>query len=97
MNKSFKLLFSINPFSITIYLTLLIVFIFIFIEPSFLEIVELKTLDLRFKSRGTMKPHDAVVLAVIDERVLTKREDGHGHDPRLPGLLTISQMMGQRS
>jgi adenylate cyclase len=72
MNKRCKLLFSINPFSITIYLTLLIVFIFIFIEPSFLEIVELKTLDLRFKSRGTMKPHDAVVLAVIDEKSLNK-------------------------
>jgi len=66
------LLFSINPFSITIYLTLLIVFGFIFIEPSLLDIVELKTLDLRFKSRGTMKPHDAVVLAVIDEKSLNK-------------------------
>ena len=72
MTKRCKTLFSINPFSITIYLTLLIVFIFIFIEPSFLEIVELKTLDLRFKARGTMKPHDAVVLAVIDEKSLNK-------------------------
>lgn len=65
-------MFSINPFSITTYLTLVILFIFIFIEPSLLEIVELKTLDLRFKSRGTMKPHDAVVLAVIDEKSLNK-------------------------
>jgi adenylate cyclase len=72
MNKRFKLLFSINPFSVTIYLTLLIVFIFIYIEPSFLEIVELKTLDLRFKSRRTMKSHDAVVLAVIDEKSLNR-------------------------
>ena len=80
MNKRYRLLFSINPFSITIYLTLLIVFIFIFIEPSFLEIVELKTLDLRFKSRGTMKPHDAVVLAVIDEKSLN--EEGRWPWPR---------------
>ena len=80
MNKRCRLLFSINPFSITIYLTLLIVFIFIFIEPSFLEIVELKTLDLRFKSRGTMKPHDAVVLAVIDEKSLN--EEGRWPWPR---------------
>ena len=80
MNKRFKLLFSINPFSITIYLTLLIVFIFIFIEPVLLETVELKTLDLRFKSRGTMKPHDAVVLAVIDEKSLN--EEGRWPWPR---------------
>jgi adenylate cyclase len=72
MTKRCKLLFSINSFSITIYLTLLILFIFIFIEPSLLEIVELKTLDLRFKSRGTMRPHNAVVLAVIDEKSLNK-------------------------
>jgi len=72
MNKRFTLLFSINPFSITIYLTLLIVFVFIFIEPTFLKIVELKTLDLRFKSRGTIKPDNAVVLAVIDEKSLNK-------------------------
>jgi adenylate cyclase len=80
MTKRCKTLFSINPFSITIYLTLLIVFIFIFIEPSLLEIVELKTLDLRFKSRGTMKPHDAVVLAVIDEKSLN--EEGRWPWPR---------------
>ena len=72
MNKRFTSLFSINPFSISIYLTLLVVFLFIFIEPSFLEIVELKTLDLRFKSRGTQKPHDAVVLAVLDEKSLNR-------------------------
>jgi adenylate cyclase len=80
MNKRCKLLFSINPFSITIYLTLLIIFVFIFIEPSLLEIVELKTLDLRFRSRGTMKPHDAVVLAVIDEKSLN--EEGRWPWPR---------------
>jgi len=72
MTKRCKTLFSINPFSITIYLILLIIFISFFIEPSLLEIVELKTLDLRFKARGTMKPHDAVVLAVIDEKSLNK-------------------------
>jgi adenylate cyclase len=80
MNKRFKLLFSINPFSVTIYLTLLIVFVFMRIEPVLLETVELKTLDLRFKSRGTMKPHNAVVLAVIDEKSLN--EEGRWPWPR---------------
>ena len=72
MNKRLASFFSINPFSITFYLTCLTVFLFIFIQPSFLEIVELKTLDLRFKSRGTRTPHDAVVLGVIDEKSLNR-------------------------
>ncbi|UCF73081.1 MAG: CHASE2 domain-containing protein [Deltaproteobacteria bacterium] len=71
MNKRFRLLFSINPLSITMYLTFLIALVFL-ISPLFLEIVELKTLDLRFKSRGAMKGSDAVVLAVIDEKSLDK-------------------------
>ena len=71
MNKRLKLLFSINHVSISTYLTFLIILIFL-IGPSFLEIVELKTMDLRFKSRGTMKASDAVVLAVIDEKSLDK-------------------------
>ena len=48
MNKGFRLLFSINPLSITIYLTFLTALVFL-IGPSFLEIVELKTLALRFR------------------------------------------------
>ena len=72
MRKKFLLLFSINPLSITIYLTLLIALIFL-VGPPFLEIVEFKTLDFRFKSRGTMKASDAVVLAVIDEKSLDEQ------------------------
>lgn len=71
MNKILKLLFSINPFSITLYLTLLIIIIFL-MNPSFLEIVERKTMDQRFVSRGVRKPGDTVVLAVIDEESLDK-------------------------
>ncbi len=71
MIKKLKLLFSLNPLSITIYLTILIILIFL-TGPSFLEIIELKTLDLRFKSRGTMEGSDAIALAVIDEKSLDK-------------------------
>jgi len=71
MIKRLKLLLSINPLSITIYLTFLIALMFL-TGPSFLEIVELKTLDLRFKSRGTRTASDAIVLAVIDEKSLDK-------------------------
>ncbi|MBW2342391.1 MAG: CHASE2 domain-containing protein, partial [Deltaproteobacteria bacterium] len=79
MNKTVRSLTTINPLSITIYLTLLIVVIF-FSAPSFLEVVELKTLDLRFKSRGFMQANDAIVLAVIDEKSLD--EEGRWPWPR---------------
>ncbi|MBW1717277.1 MAG: adenylate/guanylate cyclase domain-containing protein [Deltaproteobacteria bacterium] len=79
MNKTVRSLTTINPLSITIYLTLLIVVVF-FSAPSFLEVVELKTLDLRFKSRGFMQANDAIVLAVIDEKSLD--EEGRWPWPR---------------
>ena len=71
MNKRLKVLLSLNPLSITTYLTFLIALVFL-IGPSFLERVELETLDLRFVSRGTRVPGGTVVLAVIDEKSLDK-------------------------
>jgi adenylate cyclase len=69
MTKRIKSLTTINPLTITLYLTLLVIVVFL-IAPSFLEIIELKTLDLRFKSRGVLQGTDAVALAVIDEKSL---------------------------
>ncbi|UCE33760.1 MAG: adenylate/guanylate cyclase domain-containing protein [Deltaproteobacteria bacterium] len=69
MTKRIKSLTTINPLTITLYLTLLVIVVFL-VAPSFLEIVELKTLDLRFKSRGVLQGTDAVALAVIDEKSL---------------------------
>ncbi len=71
MKKKLGLFFSLNPFSITFYLTIIIIIVFL-IGPSFLEIIELKTLDLRFLSRGIIKGNDSIVLAVIDEKSLDK-------------------------
>jgi adenylate cyclase len=71
MSTRLKSLYSINPLSITLYLTILVALVFL-IGPSFLEIIELKTMDLRFKSRGTREPSGVVVLAVIDEKSLDK-------------------------
>ncbi len=39
---------------------------------SFLDVIELKTIDLRFKMRGEIPPGDTVVLAAIDEKSLQK-------------------------
>ena len=69
MYKRITSLFSINPFSISLSVTLFIILIFL-LAPSFLEVVELKTLDLRFKSGGILEGSDVIALAVIDERSL---------------------------
>jgi adenylate cyclase len=79
MNKILKTLISVTPISISFYTIIFVILIFL-AGPSFLELVELKTLDLRFKSRGTVKPLDTVVHAVIDEKSLD--EEGKWPWPR---------------
>ena len=39
---------------------------------SFLDLMELKTIDLRFEARGQISPGSDVVLAVIDEKSISK-------------------------
>ncbi|MGD2124595.1 MAG: adenylate/guanylate cyclase domain-containing protein [Desulfobacteraceae bacterium] len=67
MRKLFRSFSSINPVSITTCLTVLILILFLIGVP-FLDLMELKTLDLRFKSRGVKSASSNVVLAVIDEK-----------------------------
>src|SRR6266536_1129056 len=62
-------LFCINPASLTLCSLLLVVMLF-FSGPPILELIELKTYDLRFLSRGHVQPSPAVVLALIDEQSL---------------------------
>ncbi|MFC1867210.1 CHASE2 domain-containing protein [Thermodesulfobacteriota bacterium] len=69
MKRFFKSLFSINRISITYYVSLLVVILYIIHIPIF-DLFELKTYDLRFLSRGKVAPSSAVVLAVIDEKSL---------------------------
>ncbi|MDY6831859.1 MAG: adenylate/guanylate cyclase domain-containing protein [Thermodesulfobacteriota bacterium] len=47
---------------------------------SFLNIIELKTIDMRFKLRGDIPPGDRVVLAAIDEKSL--KQEGRWVWPR---------------
>ncbi|MBF0551826.1 MAG: adenylate/guanylate cyclase domain-containing protein [Deltaproteobacteria bacterium] len=58
-----------NPLTITMGVTLVIVLIYL-INTPFLQLMELKTLDLRFLYRGQIKPGADVVLAVVDEKSL---------------------------
>jgi len=69
MKKSLKSIFSINPTSITICLTILVLILFLF-GVAILDLVELKTYDLRILSRGVRKASPQIVLAVIDEKSL---------------------------
>ena len=67
MKRRIKSTLSVRPASITVVLTLLMLVLFLMGIPI-LDIVELKTFDLRFLSRGVEKPAPEVVLAVIDEK-----------------------------
>ena len=69
MRFSLKSLFSINPFSLT-FLTILLVVVLFRVGAPILTMIELKTYDLRFLSRGQVEPAPAVVMALIDEKSL---------------------------
>ncbi len=69
VRTALKSLFSANAFTLTCGITLLVVLLCLK-GNSVLDLIELKTYDMRFKSRGRMAPHPAVVLALIDEKSL---------------------------
>jgi adenylate cyclase len=63
-----KRFFRINAATITI--GILVLGMIAYGRVPFLDLMELKTLDLRFRSRGAIKPGPEVVLAVVDEKSL---------------------------
>ncbi len=95
MRNIVKSLFSLNPTSITFCTTLLVVILFLVGIPI-LDMIELKTYDLRFLSRGALKPPSQVVMAVIDEKGL----DTEGRWPwprsRLAALVTALSKDGAK-
>jgi len=71
MISSLKKLIRLNPITLSILLIILGTTLYL-VEIPFLELMELKTIDLRYISRG-QKPHTSdVVLAVIDEESIDK-------------------------
>ena len=64
-----KFLFSIHPTFLTLGTILVVVILFLSGTPI-LDLVELKTYDLRLFSRGHLPPSPAVVLALVDEKSL---------------------------
>ena len=71
MKKIIKSFLSLNPTSITTCLIMVVMAIYIIGIPI-LDLIELKTFDLRFKWRGVRDPSPAIVNAVIDEKSLDK-------------------------
>ena len=67
MKFSFKSTFSINATMITLVTILIVVSLFLKGVPI-LDLVELKSYDLRFLSRGQQEPTPAVVMALIDDK-----------------------------
>ena len=63
-----KKIFGINAATITIGIILL--GMAAYGRVPFLDLMELKTVDLRFRSRGPVNPGPEVVLAVVDEKSL---------------------------
>jgi adenylate cyclase len=72
MKKKLNFFTFVNPITLTAGSILLVVILFI-IDVPFLDLIELKTYDLRFLSRGRQKTSTAVVLAVIDEKSLDEQ------------------------
>ena len=60
---------SANPFSVTVATVLVVVALSLW-RVSILDQIELRTYDLRLRSRGPSKPSPSVVLAMIDEKSL---------------------------
>jgi adenylate cyclase len=67
-----KRLFKVNAATITISIIVLGMVSYL-CEVPFLELMELKTVDLRFRSRGPVTPGPEVVLAVVDEKSLEEQ------------------------
>ena len=60
---------SVNPFSLTVATALVVVALSLW-GVSILDQIELRTYDLRLRSRGPLPPSPSVVLAMIDEKSL---------------------------
>jgi len=69
VKRPLRALFTVNALSITIAAIVVVTGLFLLHVPL-LDLIELRTYDLRFQSRGAMTPSPAVVLAMVDEKSL---------------------------
>src|SRR2546421_10131043 len=93
--RCLKSWFSINPASLTLGTILLVVTLWLSGIPI-LDLIELKTYDLRFLSRGHVQPSPAVVLALIDEKSLATEGRWPWPRSKLATLVDILSQDGAR-
>jgi adenylate cyclase len=62
---------KLGPIQITLLVAILAIVLYA-VNPSFLNLLELKAYDLRFQSRGTEKPGSEIVIVKIDEESMGK-------------------------
>jgi adenylate cyclase len=87
----FTSLFWINPVSLTCCIILCVIMLLLSGAPI-LDLIELKTFDLRFLSRGPLPPSPAVAMALIDEKSLDT--EGRWPWPRSK-LATLVDLLSQ--
>jgi adenylate cyclase len=89
--KPLKFLFSVNPVSLTLCTVFVVILLFLSGIPI-LDLIELKTYDLRFRSREHGQPSSAIMMALVDERSLDT--EGRWPWPRAK-LATLVDILSQ--
>ncbi|MBW2192245.1 MAG: CHASE2 domain-containing protein, partial [Deltaproteobacteria bacterium] len=90
-----KKYFNLNPLTISILAVVIVMTAYVIGIPI-LDIMELKTIDLRFQSRGKLSPNPNVVLAVIDEKSLDQEGKWIWPRSKLANLVTKLSKAGAR-
>jgi adenylate cyclase len=90
-----KKIAPLYPFLISIFI--IFVGILAYLQGiSFLDLMELKTIDLRFEARGQIPPGSDVVLAVIDEKSISKEGKWVWPRSKIANLVTKLSKAGDR-
>ncbi len=69
MQKFFKRLFRMSAVRLAFVITVVVIAAD-FTEPEFLQIIEVKALDAKFKTRGVVRGNERVAIIAIDEKSL---------------------------
>ncbi len=95
MRFSPKSFFTINAASLT-FSTILLVVILFHVGIPILDLIELKTYDLRFLSRGPLHPSPVVALALVDEKSLDKEGRWPWPRSKMASLVNILSQDGAK-
>ena len=95
MKFTFKRSLFLNPYTLILFCIAIMVILFIYGIPIF-ELMELKSYDLRFRSRGIKSPSGYVLMAVIDEKSLDREGRWPWPRSKIARLVDILSREGAR-